>query len=136
MSATPRKLRRLSRALQRRYPDVSVEATRVENENGYTGWLIKFEAESKEALIDTGHFSALHFSEGRGAREKKRDEWGNYRYGLPLNSGFCAGIHVHEFEPGDRQLNRRLHSQKLHKQVERLLRPFITGAWRPQAIDT
>lgn len=141
-AAADRKLRRLSRALQRRYPDVRVEARRVENDYGYTGWLIKFEAESKEALIETGHFSELHFSELRGARARRRDEWGHHRYagslGTESRPHFYAGIHVHEFEPNsqDRQLHRRLNSQKLHKQVERLLRPFVTGAWRSQAADT
>lgn len=131
----------LAAALRRHYRDVRVEVTRIERpEVSYIGWCICFEAAHKEALLATGLFPPICFDPAHLELwgPEVRDEWGNKLYARHNTTAqepyWSAVILVPDFELNwSPTMQRRLNSQKLRKQVDRLLRPFIKGTWQPRA---
>lgn len=118
-----------ARALERRYPGVSVEITWLDQETysdwdgtpAYKGWLISYTAPAAGPLIERGLATPAEFESGNF----RPDEFGHSRHGSALIDDRCnyrVTMHIPDFIPDGFWTEKRVHTKKVQREVSRCLK--------------
>ena len=129
----------IERRLARRYPGISCQVTRKTSDHYYGKgaclWTVDFFAKDREALINSGlatadqfeAYAALSYS-GHSRHPSSHDGFGNEVTAYPaVREGGPCCVSTHIFDGSD----NREYTKKLQMQVDRMLKPFIRGTWKP-----
>jgi hypothetical protein len=142
MSAPETALPSIERKLARRYPGISCRVKRHTNDGyygkGHGAWSVQFFARDRESLIEYGLATAEQFELHdtlshckRFRHPSSRDEFGDSTSAYPaIGPDGCSSMHIVIADCPD----TRVYTKKLQGEVLRLLKPFIRGTWKAQAV--
>ena len=128
------KARRLRYSLRRRYPGVSVEVDFIdhvaEGFGTYQAWFVSFESTDSHRLIEYGLVpKTVDWESGNCPSEFDGLRCSAHGVNGPSGRVYRFSYHV-EVNPFEESRDRAL-TKKMQRQVERMLRPFVRGVWKP-----